>query len=60
MCTSLDIVYDGWLDKEKESWNVSAWTEELADRLELLREMSVVKRLEASEKRKLAYDGNIK
>jgi len=56
MHSALDILHHGWLRDEDRQMNVSAWVEELVERLELLREKAVKLREENSKKRKERLD----
>ena len=38
MHSHLDLLYEGWLGKDKECLNVSAWVTELTDRLDIIRD----------------------
>ncbi len=54
--TPLDVVYEGWRNKECEGLAVGTWVEELCDRLEILRDVATKNGLVESEKRKNTYD----
>ena len=56
MHSPLDILHDGWLDKGKRKLNVLAWVEELADRLELLKDAAHNKHAVQAVQRKDIYD----
>ena len=56
MALPLDLLRDGWLDEGKRKLNVSAWVEELADRLELLRDAAHNKRAVQAVQRKDIHD----
>jgi len=45
MQSALDLLHHGWLSADM-SLNISSWTEELAERLELLREHALKRMLE--------------
>ena len=40
--TPLDVLYSGWRDKTKASMAVSEWVEDLADRVEMVREAAAL------------------
>ena len=54
--TPLDVIYQGWRDKEDRIFNVSKWTEDLCDRLDVLRDIAHERLSRTSKVRKSAYD----
>ena len=56
MHSPLDLLYEGWLGKDKECLNVSAWVAELADRLDIIRDIAYNKQVLTASKRKDTHD----
>ena len=56
MHSPLDLLHNGWLERDQRKLNVSAWADELADRLELLRDFASEQKLENAKRRKERYD----
>lgn len=56
MRTPLDLVYAGWKCKDFERLNMCDWVFQLAERLEMLRDVAVSNGRSESSKRKESYD----
>ncbi len=54
--TPLDVIYEGWRGKVGKGLGLGAWTEDLCNRLEVLRDVAVRNGLVESAKRKVYYD----
>ena len=49
-------MYSGWVNKDSNNLDVSTWAEELAERIELIRDIAYVNWMNSTEKRKSVYD----
>ena len=54
--TPLDVLHHGWVEQENFSLDVSEWSECLAEKLEVLRDVMRERVLKAVEDRKTYYD----
>ena len=52
----VDLVYSGWVNKDTNNLDVSTRAEELAERIELIRDFACVNQTNSTEKRKNVYD----
>ena len=55
MHSPLDLLYEGWMGKQKGQLNVSAWVEELTERLELIRDVVHLGRARVGDVRRESY-----
>ena len=52
----MKLLYEGWTRKHKGHLNVSAWVEELTERLEVIRDVVYLVRARAGNLRRESYD----
>ena len=58
---SLHLLSWGWKEHYREKWKVSEWVEQLAEKVEAIREIAAEKQMKAVEDRNRQYDkGNVK